>query len=160
MRVKNGTTEIKIDKTTLGRIEKTLARRTFDESGDYTVRPFQFEVKESVELNEFEGVYTPGQITEDGNTADNTRLAVKVSPGKAYVKGFEVEKIGTTIIDVPKARNFETVNAESTAYDIGNFVTITNVYGTPDVTFISGETTPYKQIDLLDQQIATRGSTS
>ena len=160
LRVKNGTTEIKIDKTTLGRIEKTLARRTFDESGDYTVRPFQFEVKESVELNEFEGVYTPGQTTEDGNTADNTRLAVKVSPGKAYIKGFEVEKIGTTIIDVPKARSFESVNAESTAYDIGNFLNVSNVYGTPDVTFISGETTPYKQIDLLDQTITTRGATA
>ena len=118
MRVKNGIVEQKVDKTNLGRIEKTLARRTFDESGDYTVRPFQFEVKESVELNEFEGVYTKGQTTEDGNTADTTRLAVKVSPGKAYVKGFEVEKIGTTIIDVPKARAFESVNAESPAYDI------------------------------------------
>ena len=160
IRLKNGMQESKVDKTTLGRIEKTLARRTFDESGDYTVRPFQFEVKESVELNEFEGVYTKGDITEDGNTADNTRLAVKVSPGKAYVKGFEVEKIGTTIIDVPKARSFESVNAESTAYDIGNFLNVTNVYGTPDVTFISGETTPYKQVDLLDQPISTRGSTA
>ena len=27
---------------------ETLARRTFDESGDYTVRPFQFDVRESV----------------------------------------------------------------------------------------------------------------
>ena len=160
MKYNNGRLEEKVDKTDLGRIEKTLARRTFDESGDYTVRPFQFEVKESVDLNEFAGQFTKGQTTDDGNIASTSLLAVKVSPGKAYIKGFEVEKIGTTIIDVPKARNFETVNAESTAYDIGNFVTITNVYGTPDVTFISGETTPYKQIDLLDQQIATRGSTS
>ena len=160
MRVKNGVVEQKVDKTALGRIEKTLARRTFDESGDYTVRPFQFEVKESVELNEFEGVFEKGETTEDGNIADNTRLAVKVSPGKAYVKGFEVEKVGTTIIDVPKARSFESVNGESTAYDIGNYLNVSNVYGTPDITFISGETTPYKQIDLLDQTISTRGTTS
>ena len=25
-----------------------IAKRTFDESGDYTVRPFQFEVRESL----------------------------------------------------------------------------------------------------------------
>ena len=160
MRIENGQIALKVDKTDLGRIEKTLARRTFDESGDYTVRPFNFEVKESVELNEFDGVFTKGAVTEDGGVADTDLLAVKVSPGKAYVKGFEVEKVGTTIIDVPKARTVASVNAESTAYDIGNFLNITNVYGTPDVTFISGETTPYKQIDLLDQNIVTRGSTA
>ncbi len=27
----------------------TLARRTFDESGDYTVRPFQFDARESID---------------------------------------------------------------------------------------------------------------
>jgi hypothetical protein len=160
MRFKNGVPEKKVDKTSLGRMEKTLARRTFDESGDYTVRPFQFEVKESVELNEFDGVYTVGATTDDGGVAGTDLLAIKVSPGKAYVKGFEVEKIGTTIIDVPKARTVTSVNAESTAYDMGNFVNISNVYGTPDVTFISGETTPYKQVDFLDQPIATRGSTA
>ena len=160
MRIRNGATELRVDKSDLGRIEKTLARRTFDESGDYTVRPFQFEVKESVELNEFEGVFTKGSFTDEGSSADTDLLAVKVSPGKAYVKGFEVEKIGTTIIDVPKARTTSSVNAESTAFDIGNFINVTNVYGTPDVTFISGETTPYKQVDLLDQPIATRGSTA
>ena len=30
--------------TKYSQIGDTLARRTFDESGDYTVRPFQFEV--------------------------------------------------------------------------------------------------------------------
>ena len=27
----------------------SLARRTFDESGDYTVRPFQFDARESID---------------------------------------------------------------------------------------------------------------
>ena len=29
-----------------------------------------------------------------------------MSPGKAYVKGYEIETIGTTYIDVEKARDF------------------------------------------------------
>ena len=46
-------------------IGDTLARRTFDESGDYTTRPFQFDIRESVDnsvkTKEFDGVYSNGQ---------------------------------------------------------------------------------------------------
>ena len=160
IRVKNGRIESRVDKTELGRIRNTLARRTHDESGDYTVRPFTHEVKECVDLNEFVGVYSKGSYTDAGNLADNTLLALKLSPGKAYVKGHEVEKVGTTVIDIPKARSFDTVNAESTAYDVGNYLFITNMYSAPDITLISGETTPYKQVDLMDQAISTRGTSS
>ena len=45
----------------------TLAKRTFDESGDYTVRPFQFEVKESID-NDFKGRTNPGTYATGGTT--------------------------------------------------------------------------------------------
>ena len=91
-----------------------MARRTFDESGDYTTIPFNVLLKESVELNEVEGVYTAGNTTDDGNTAANTMLTAEISTGKAYVKGFEISKIGPTWKDINKARDFETVNAGQT----------------------------------------------
>ncbi|BCU95178.1 MAG: hypothetical protein CM15mV8_0220 [Caudoviricetes sp.] len=34
-----------------------------------------------------------------------------VYPGKAYVRGFEIETMGTTFVDVDKARDFDTENA-------------------------------------------------
>ena len=144
----------------LGTIIDTLARRTYDESGDYTVRPFTFEVKECVTLNENEGVFTVGEDTDEGNTASTDLLALKVSPGKAYIRGFEIEKIRNTFVDIPKARDFNSVNSGVTNYDVGNFLQISNVYGMPDISFISGETTPYKQISLMDTFTATRGSSS
>ena len=137
---------------------QTLARRTKDESGDYTVRPFQFEVKESITTNNDTGVYTKGQTTDDAGTAANTLLAIKVSPGKAYVGGYEIEKIGPTFKDVPKARTFDTVNAGVSTFEMGNYVFIENVYNTPDISSVSGETTPFKLIELYDAKIATRGS--
>ena len=69
-----------------------FARRTFDESGNYTVRPFQFQVQESVTVNENTGRFTAGASTDDGNVASTDLLAIKVSPGKAYVNGYEIEK--------------------------------------------------------------------
>ena len=38
-------------------------------------------------------------------------------PGKAYVQGFEIEKIGTTLKDINKARDFATVNAGVTTFE-------------------------------------------
>ena len=70
------------------------------------------------------------------------------------------DRIGTTLKDINKARDFNTINAGVTTFDVGNFVNVTNVYGTPDISQISGESTPYKEIRLFTDFTATRGSTS
>ena len=158
--IRNGQSTSVMNRTELGSIVETLARRTYDESGDYTVRPFTFEVKESVTLNENVGVYAAGAATNDGGTASTSLLSLKVSPGKAYIRGFEIEKTANTYKDIPKARDFNTINAAVTSYDVGNFLNISNVYGTPDISFVSGESTAYKQISLFDTATATRGSSS
>ena len=143
-------------------LEQTLARRTFDESGDYTVRPFTFEMKESVDVSvgetDFTGVYTSGDTTRDGNKASDDFMALQVSPGKAYVRGYEIEKIAPTLVDVKKGRDFNTINAGASPADLGNYLQVTNVYGTPDVTEISGETVGYNELQLYDTNISTRGS--
>ena len=143
-------------------LEQTLARRTFDESGDYTVRPFTFEMKESVNVSvgetDFTGVYTSGDTTRDGNKASDDFMALQVSPGKAYIRGYEIEKIAPTLVDVKKGRDFNTINAGASPADLGNYLQVTNVYGTPDVTEISGETVGYNELQLYDTNISTRGS--
>ena len=40
--------------------------------------------------------------------ATEAKLAFGFSQGKAYVKGYEVRKLGTTFVDLEKARDFET----------------------------------------------------
>jgi len=163
-RVSNGQLESNARPTEYSVIGDTLARRTFDESGDYTVRPFQLDMREGLTNRhkdvDFRGVYSTGETTRDSNTASSDKLALAISPGKAYVKGYEIEKSGVTFKDIDKARDFETINAGSVNTELGNFVKITNVFGQPDVTSISGETTPYKTIQLYDDVISTRGTAS
>ena len=142
----------------------TLAARTFDESGNYTVRPFGFEIRESID-NDYQGVtnlgtYASGATTDDGGTAAEDLLTLKISAGKAYVKGYRIEKLGNTRVDISKARDVKNVNAGITTFELGNFLNITNVYGTPDIGNISGETTPYKEIKLFTDFTETRGSSS
>ena len=139
-------------------LEETLARRTFDESGDYTVNEPDFDVRESVISGNNRGIYTDGATTSDGGTAETSILAVGISPFKAYVRGFEAERIGTTWLDVDKARDFDTQNNHKTRFDIKNFVYVDNVYGTPDVNFVSGDAEAFKTINLYDTATAVRGT--
>ena len=162
MDVNEGVIQSRVRFTEYNVLEETFARRTFDESGDYTVRPFQFQVKESVNTSvgneDFVGAFAVGATTDDGNTASSSLIGLQVSPGKAYVKGFEIEKIAPTVKDINKARDFNTVNAGVSTFDVGNFANITNLYGTPDITFISGESTAFKTLEFYDSTIVTRGT--
>ncbi len=63
---KSGHLESIVRNTEYNILEETLARRTYDESGDYTVRPFHLIMRESVNLNERIGSYTAGEYTEGG----------------------------------------------------------------------------------------------
>ena len=160
--MKNGKVRRVGRSTEYSQLAKEFARRTADESGSYTVRPFQFRVEESVDTNVageiFQGTYTDGETTDDGNTANESLLSFVVSTGKAYVNGFEIETNRQSIKDITKPRNFATINAGVTTFDIGNYALITNVFGSPDITSISGESTPFKTVEFYDAANTTRGS--
>ena len=54
------------------------------------------EIKESLNDRESnEGVYFEGQQTEQGNTPSEDLMAVKISAGTAYVKGYDVDFVNT-----------------------------------------------------------------
>ena len=86
-------------------------------------------------------------------------MAVQISPGKAYVRGYEIETSAPTFLDVPKPRTTEEFKGAITPAEVGNFTKVTKVYGSPDFHhFVSGEITdPYKTISLRDTATATRG---
>ena len=157
---KSGVLQSIVRETEYDVLADTLARRTHDESGDYTVRPFQLQIKEAVDLNERDGVYAVGATTDDNNTAANNFVTAEVSMGKAYVKGYEIEKIAPTYKDIGKARDFETVNASQTLVSLGNFVLVNNLFGSPEISAISGESTAYKGIALYSDVNASRGSSN
>jgi len=115
-------------------INDTLAKRTYDESGDYYVKPFEVFAKES--LNDSignKGIYTSEQETSEGDIPSDDLLAIQVSPGKAYIKGYKVEKISTTFIDVEKPRETATIEEEAVTYETGNPILVNNISGSPSL---------------------------
>ena len=162
LRTDLGVLQEKARNTEYSVIGETLARRTYDESGDYSVRPFQLDIRETSNDGLNNGIYDPGTITDDQNAASDDYLTIQVSPGKAYVRGYEVETIAPRYIDVLKPRTFENYNAAVTPVEVGNFVRVTNAYSSPEISpFISGDIAePYRQIGLFDTKTTSSGSKS
>ena len=203
LRIDNGEIQYKVQQTDYSVLEKTLARRTYDESGDYTVRPFNIQVREHrnndrqqwitntaylvgdivsnagiyytaktsgtsgltapvhtagdasdgtvtwsfTEVPQYNrGVYTPAQ------GGDEAKLAVGLEPGKAYVQGYEIEKIATTFVAVPKARDFVRLSDNKVTTTVGNYILVNNLSSIPE------NITNFPVIDLYDQFTATPGS--
>lgn len=132
LRIDSG--EIKKEETTTqySIIRDYLAKRTYDESGDYSVNPFQIKVEES--LNDRvgnNGVYLQGEISDEGNVPSKDLGSIVISPGTAYVGGYDVDKTVTTILDLPKPRTTEIDNNVSVLFKMGNYLRLNNVDGVP-----------------------------
>ena len=76
-----------VGRTEFATFKDELARRTYDESGDYYIKPFKVELRET--LNDRlgnRGLYFSNQVTKNGNTPNDNLYTVQGSPGKAYVR--------------------------------------------------------------------------
>ena len=124
-RVDNGDIKSFVRDTEYAVLEDTFARRTFDESGDYVLQNPDFDVREHLGSGNNRGIYSGLQE----HLRDATKIAIGVSPFKAYVNGYENEKLGTTFIDFNKARDFDTANNIKTRFILDNYFNVTNVYG-------------------------------
>ena len=149
LRLVNGGKEWFHDDTQYSAIRDALAKRTFEESGNYYVKSFNVKAKES--LNDREGnkgIYLPGQTTQDGETPSDDLMIYQIGPGKAYVRGYDVEKISNTNLDVPKARTTKEIEDIGVDYNTGSQFIVNRVFGTPNVGL---GTTSY--VSLRDQRI-------
>jgi hypothetical protein len=113
-----------------------LARRTFDESGHYYVRDFLTTVHDSLN-NGYgnRGIYNSNQVTLQGNTPSDDLGIYKISPGKAYVRGYEVELRGPTFLDFEKPRTTKLVEGRSIQFSFGPSFQVNRSFGSPAIGF-------------------------
>jgi len=132
LRLENGEIKKIAAKTDYSLIRDYLAERTYDESGNYSVTPFKISLHNSLN-NRLgnNGLFFENQKTEKENTPSDDLLCIKLSPGKAYVKGYDIEKISTTILDVSKPRDTQKVEESNIPFEMGNLLRINNIFGSP-----------------------------
>ena len=112
-RIIKGETFKKLKYPEYAQLEETLARRTYDESGHYTVRPF------GIEVIDYEEVWDP-EVT--GRDKPWDFCAVGMKTGKAYVRGYEFELQNTEHIVGAKARTTIKHNDKLLDVDFGNYL--------------------------------------
>jgi hypothetical protein len=104
-----GSIEYVPEATVTSEIQKQIEERTYDESGNYVVKPFV--------------------ITPTGSAVDDT-LLFNVSSGRAYVSGREVSTISSTEISLPKITATDTKTGYNITTSQGNYIKITDLnYG-------------------------------
>jgi len=142
MRVLNGSLqEFTPPKSNETYFKDLLAKRTYDESGNYSVKDFEIFAKEN--LNDYKGnngVYAEDQTTLSGQKPSEELLTLDISPGKAYVEGYDIEKISSTLIDIPKARTTKSVENSAINFVSCSSILVNNVYGSPRVGFAYTDT--------------------
>jgi len=156
MEVRNGNLVYVRSESDYNDIGNELAQRTFDESGNYYVRPFSLNVRET--LNNYQGnngIFNSNQLTYNNNTPSDDLATYSISPGKAYVGGFEVETITPTFLDLNKPRTTKLLEGQSINYVTGPTFTLNRVSGSP----ILGIGTDYT-VSLRDQRIGTAATTA
>ena len=132
--IQEGVLRSKKNTTTYNLIADELARRTYNESGDYFITPFDVSVKNSLNDNKGnQGIFNAGQFTYGGALPSDNLALYQVSPGKAIVRGYEVETISSTFLDVEKPRTTKTLENQSINYNTGSTLSLNRVYGAPTV---------------------------
>ena len=109
-----------------------LATRTFEESGNYSVKPFKPSVHNSLN-NKLanNGLFFSNQLTDQGNIPSNDLMCIKISPGLSYVRGYRCNKNVVTILDVDKPRDVGIQTNSAVDFKMGNVLRINNVRGIP-----------------------------
>ncbi len=170
-RVETGIITKQVQITSYNVLERTLARRTYDESGDYVVKPFTVELREHLNTKINNGLHLKDAVTVElpdkingvvqtttTTAGDATKFVSVISPGKGYVKGFEIDKPAQTILDFDKARTTQDAGASAIPFEIGNYYELNNCSGQPEFGTDTSTIAPFGVIDLHDTKISTAGA--
>jgi hypothetical protein len=101
-------------------LAKTLASRTYAESGNYIVSPFKLQTA--------------------GPSPDGLDEKFYVTPGRAFVGGYDIATSGKTEISIPKAKTTDTVEALNIDTFFGTYVVIeAPTFGLPQLADLDGK---------------------
>ena len=109
------------------------------------MRGFNLDLREHLDDGLNDGVYSASQ------GGDATKVALALSPGKAYVRGFEIETAGQTYVPLYKARTTAFTQNYPTMFSAGNFLQVENTYNTPDIDSTTS-IVPFKEVQLRNKR--------
>ena len=116
VRYENGNAITVRDVSQYNVLGEELARRTYEESGNYILDNFPLQ--------------TDDRVPEGGGAS---KVNVLVGTGVAYVKGYRVENSGERAFPIDQISGTEEVENQSVSFDYGNYVDIVSFNGRIDL---------------------------
>jgi hypothetical protein len=113
--------------TVENKLEEVLAKRTQEESGNYTLSDPIVVVREHLINGDNDGRYTSA---EGGNT---DLLLVEVDPFTSYVSGYRNQIITKTPIEIEKGLSTQYVEQTKTQINYGQYIEVKEVVGAWDI---------------------------
>ena len=162
LRVENGVIQKKVAPAAEIDTELTrrFANRTFEESGNYSLKPFILDMKEHLDNG-----YNNGYKTA-ANGGDEDKYVVGIEPNVAYVQGFRTENLATKFLEVSKPReqstapmDFVTKQSTTSSLPLGNYIrvkinTISDSIGLPDINTFRELALQDKSLTAAQQPVA------
>ena len=132
---------------------RNLAKRTYEESGNYTVKSFPILIREHLDTGSNNGL-VPYNNENPNAGGDETLLAIGFEAGSAYVNGYNYETRQTEYIYVPKGNTTKVENELAISTAFGNYVLVDNFCGNWDIA--AGDTVSLRSVAA--NAIGTSGS--
>ena len=129
-RYENGEAVETRDVTQFNSIAKEMARRTSETHGDYTIKPFDFEILQREEGGDF---------------------FVEMSEGTAYSKGYRIANDTKRLFRVPDVETSETIAGQPVNFDYGGFVKVVDITGNVPLR-------SFQNVALVDENLEVIGS--
>lgn len=165
--IRNGVIEDSSERTQYSRIYEEVARRTFDQSGDFYVRGLGVRTRERLDTGVNEGLLDLDELTQDElnslgqeldvsptipaiSAAISQQLSLDVEPGLAYVKGYEVNNLVTRHIITPKSVDTDISENQTVIARTGGFIRINQALGSIPV----GDDTIVDFYDQAEERIS------
>lgn len=149
--VARGVIQKKVSPADYSLLEDTLARRTFDESGDYVVDNFGIDIREYAQKDNNNGIYSVDEFgLYNGLTSGESvrKMIASIGPGKAYIKGYEIVNKEIKYLEINKAReSLSSDNVTLKTKGLPTF-TITNVFGSVPLNKEGSDLTAYPDVFL------------
>ena len=151
LNVSRGQIQSKVSTTDFSVLEQTLARRTFDESGDYVVDNFAIDIREWAQKDGNKGLYGVDEFgLYNGYDASESarKMVASIGPGKAYIKGYEIVNKETKYLEINKAReSLSSDNVNLKSRGLPSF-SVTNVFGSVPLNKEGSDLTAYPDVFL------------
>jgi len=121
--VENGVIKKRREIEIEGKIEEAIAKRTFDESGDYTLSDPRISIREHLNTGSNNGRYSVGE------GGDPNLLLLEIDPFVAYVSGYRNEIISRANVNINKGLDTQEVEQVNTQINLGSFVPVNEFIG-------------------------------